>query len=479
MPQSSDRAPLDVDRTARPLSRAVKYLVAGALFMEMLDGTVIATALPQMGVSFGVSAVELNIGMTAYLLTLAVFVPISGWVADRFGARTVFGGAILLFTAASVLCGLSDGLWSFIGARVLQGIGGAAMVPVGRLIVLRGTDKKDMMAAISTIVWPGLIAPVLGPPLGGFIVTYASWRWIFFLNLPIGLAAFIAVVFLVPNLRSSERRPLDGLGFLLCGLSLSLLIYGADRLGAGSRMREAFGLIAGGLVAGALAIRHLLRHPSPLLDLSVLRLPTYALGVRGGSLARIAIGAAPFLLPLMFQIGFGLSAFAAGLLVLCVFLGNLTMKSMTTPILRRFGFRSVLIVNGLLNAAALAVCGLFTPATPTWLMAVVLFASGAFRSMQFTGVATIQFADVPSDQMSGANTLASMVLQLTMGVGVVVGALALDASGLVRGRGHGAPDLTDFRNAFLVVALIALLALVDSLSLEKTAGRTVSGHGGG
>lgn len=455
--------------------RAVTLLVAGAFFMEMLDGTVITTALPQIGRSFGVSAVALGVGMTAYLLALAVFIPIGGWLADRVGARRVFAGALALFTLASVLCGLSRGLWSFTAARVLQGVVGAAMVPVGRLLVLRTTAKEQLVSAIGTIVWPVVVAPVLGPPLGGFLVLHASWPWIFFLNVPLGLLAIALTFALVPkDAVGGEARPLDLSGFLLTGGALVLVVGAVDLLGnRQQRAATAPALLGLGLVLGAAGVRHLRRHPTPLIDPSPLGIPTFAVVAWGGSLLRMSIGSLPFLLPLLFQVAFGFDALTAGALLLFVFAGNLAMKTFTTRVLRRFGFRRVMLVNGVLVAASIATCALLTRATPYWLVAAILFAGGAFRSMQFTSLATIQFADIPTERMADANTLAAIVQQLTLGLGVVFGAALLNVSAWLRGRPPGAPD---FRAAFLVTAAVALLGLVDTLRLDRAAGSRLLGH---
>jgi len=457
--------------------RFVALLVAAASFMELLDGTVIATALPQMAHTFGVSAVDLNIGMTAYLLTLAVFIPISGWIADRFGSRSVFGGAILLFTFASVLCGLSEGIWSFTGARILQGMGGALMVPVGRLVVLRTTEKKDLMRATALIVWPSLVAPILGPPIGGFLTTYLSWRWIFFLNVPIGVVGLALNFVLIPKLRALSKRPLDIIGFLLSGIATTFLVYGLDLVGktqSSGWLPTAF--MGAGLAAGSLGVWYFRSHPTPLLEFGALRLRTFSIAIWGGSAFRIAIGAVPFLLPLMFQLCFGMDAFTSGLLLLSVFAGNLAMKPGTTPILRRFGFRTVLLANGALTAASLFACGFLSPATPIPLVVIVLFFGGACRSMQFTALTTIQFADVPPPEMSGANTLSSMVSQLTMGMGIAVGAVELTTSAWLRGLPGGTPDLRDFHNSFFVLSALSLLAMLDSIGLAKDAGQLISGH---
>ncbi|MDB5359929.1 MAG: drug resistance transporter, EmrB/QacA subfamily [Rhodospirillales bacterium] len=455
----------------------VAYLVAGAFFMENLDGTVIATALPQMARSFAIGPVDLNLGMTAYLLTLAVFIPASGWFADRFGARSVFGGAIVGFTAASVLCAMSNGLWEFTAARVLQGIAGAMMVPVGRLIVVRATEKRDLMRAIGIIVWPGLVAPVLGPPLGGFITTYASWRWIFLLNIPLGIVALALALAWIRNDRGPAKKPFDGFGFALSGGACVTLMYGIELLGRQDAPWDEVGILAAVAFAlGSLAWRHARRHPHPLLDLGALQVPSFAVAIWGGSLFRIAISTAPFLLPLLFQVGFGLDAFHSGLLVLTLFAGNLAMKTATTPVLKRWGFRTTLIGNGLVVVVAAAACAGFTPATPWPVIAAVLFVNGLARSMQFTSLTTLSLAEIPAPQMSAASTLSSMVQQMTMGMGIAFGALCLRLGAAIERNATGTPSVMDFRIAFGLVAVVALAALFDVRRLAPDAGAEVSGH---
>jgi EmrB/QacA subfamily drug resistance transporter len=449
-------------------SRLVAVIVAGSFFMELLDGTVISTALPNIAGSFHVGAVDAGLGVTAYLLTVAVMIPLSGWLSDRFGARRVFCAAIVVFTLASVLCAASQTLWQFVLARVVQGIGGAMMVPVGRTIVLRGAAKADLMAATAIITWPGLIAPVLGPPVGGVITTYASWRWIFLINVPLGLVALVAAL-LVVKTSDRVRRPFDGLGFALSAVAIACVVYGMDQAGAGTNWLLTGGLLAVGLIVGFVAVRHARRHPTPLLDLSPLRIRTYAATSAEGSLLRLAINMIPFLLPLLFQVGFGLSAVTSGLLVLTVFAGNLVMKTITTPTVRRFGFRRVLVGNGILVALSLAACALFSASTPYWLIAVVCFLGGAFRSLEFTGVNTLAFADVPAESMSAASTVNATVSQLATGMGVAVAAtvVAIAAGGAV-------PTVADFRVGFLVGAVIALVGALMFLRLDRSDGAVVS-----
>src|ERR1700737_1936291 len=420
----------------RPLpsakSTSIAILVAGAFFMENLDGTIIATALPQIGRSFQVNPVDLNIGMTAYMLMLAVFIPVSGWFADRFGARTVFVSAIAVFTLSSILCGLSNGLWQFTASRIMQGIGGAMMVPVGRLVVLRTTEKRNLMQSITYITWPGLVAPVVGPPLGGFITTYASWHWIFFLNVPLGLLAMILAALWVTNSREEQPKPFDWLGFVLCGTACVTFMYGLELIGRqDTQWLTALLFLVCGSVLGALAIFHFRSAPAPVIDLVSLKMKTFAITVWGGSLFRIAISVSPFLLPLMFQVGFGLNAFQSGLLMLGLFAGNLGMKIVTTPVLRRCGFRNVLIVNGILTALVILGCAALTPHTPRIVILAVLFVNGLSRSMQFTRLSTIAFADIPKSQLSSATSFSSMVTQLSMGTGVAAGAIALRFAALL------------------------------------------------
>jgi len=455
----------------------VALLVAGAFSMENLDGTVIATALPQMAHSFGVPVVDCSVGMTAYLLALAVFIPISGWVADRFGARTVFGSAIAVFTLSSVFCGFSHGLAEFTVARVIQGMGGAMMVPVGRLTVLRTTEKKDLIKAIATLTWPGLAAPIVGPPLGGFITYYASWRWIFFLNVPFGIAGIVLTAFIVPNRREAQTRRFDWVGFVLTGSACCAIMYALDLLGRQNiRGRMAAAALAAGAALAIAAVRHAATRTHSLLDLDTLRIRTFVTNIRGGSLFRLSIGAVPFLLPLMFQVGFHMDPFSSGLLVLAVFAGNLAMKPATTPLLRLFGFRSTLIINGILAAASIWACGVLSPGTPKYLIIALLFLGGLFRSMQFTALSSVAFADVPPEQMSGANTLASVAQQVAFGMGVAFGAVALRFASALDPSGDGSLTVFDFRIAFALVGLAAFAGLYDCWRLSPGDGSEVSGH---
>jgi len=459
----------------------VTTLIAGAFFMENLDGTIIATALPQMARSFHVGAVSLNIGMTAYLLTLAVFIPISGWVADRYGSRSVFASAIAVFTVASLLCGVSHTLAEFTLMRILQGVGGAMMVPVGRLIVLRTTPKDKLAQAIAYITWPGLTALVIGPPLGGFITTYASWHWIFFLNLPLGILALVLAMLWIENVRTEEVHPFDWLTFLLGGFASAGAVYAMEKFGGeGMHWQLPGSVLALSLLSGTVAIVAARRNPAKsLIDFESLKLKTYSLSVYGASAFRISVSVLPFLLPLMFQIAFGWNAFRSGLYLLSLFAGDLSMKAFVIQVLRRFGFRRVLIVNGIITAASIALCAILSPATPTLVILAILFFHGASRSMQFTCMTTLAYTEVPHNRMSRANGFLSAVMQLSMGMGVAVGAITLRLVSHAHGHSAAVPQLPDFHLAILLMAFLALGPVFDSLGLAKDAGAATSGHAPG
>ena len=459
---------------APAFSRRIPLIVATAFFMETLDSTIVTTALPAIATSFHTSTLSLSLSISAYLVALAVFVPTAGWASDRFGTRKLFAGAIALFTLSSLLCALSPNLWSFIAARTLQGMAAAFMSPVGRLVVLRSTPKARLIEALGLITWPGLIGPVLGPPLGGLIATYASWHWIFLINLPLGLVGIWLVLRYVPN-ETAQRTPFDLYGFLCTAVALAGLVHGLALLGEvqGSAQVALLWLGCAG-VAGVLAIRHALRHPTPMLDLRAVGVPSFSIStLSAGMLARIAINATPFLLPLMFQIGFGLNAFQAGLMILVYMGGNLVMKSATTPVLRRFGFRRVLTVNGALCAAAMAACGLLAPGQPMALVYPVLFIAGMTRSMHFTTVSTLAFADIHAEQRAGASTLSAMSAQVGATLGVAFAALALALFQQLRGA--AALGLADFQHAQLAGAALMAVAAARSLRLAPNAGHEVSG----
>ena len=404
------------------------FIVGCALFMQMLDATVIAIALPNMSIDFAVPVVELNVAITAYLLAAAVFVPICGWAADQFGARRVFIAAIVVFTASSLGCAQAASPLELIIWRAVQGFGGAMMVPVGRLILLRSIAKHEMLRAMSFLSMPALLGPLLGPPIGGFLVTYASWHWIFLINLPIGLIGIYMSLKYIPfGTNALNRRRLDWLGFLLSALCLATLVGAFELLGQGRvDLIWVALLVFIGLLAGWLYRLHAKRHPSPIIDLSLMRISTFRESVIGGTLCRFAIGSTPFLMAILLQVGFGMNALSAGLITFASAAGALLMKFVARPILQRWGYRKVLMVNAALTGAGLALCATFTSQTPMALMIGILLLAGFFRSLQFTAVNTLGFVDVPQDKMSLASGFSAMMQQLGISLGVGIAGSSFD-----------------------------------------------------
>ncbi|CCM77223.1 MFS transporter [Rhizobium mesoamericanum] len=457
-------------------AKIVPLVVAVSFFMQILDGTIVTTSLPQMAASFGVQPVSMSIGITVYMLTMAAFIPLSGWLGDRFGARRVFMASIAVFTVASLFCGLSEGLAAFVVARAVQGAGSALMTPVGRIIVLKNARKSELVQAIALITWPALTAPVIGPLLGSLITTYASWHWNFLINLPIGVLGMALVLRFVPEEREEEAGRLDLLGFVLSASGLTFLLAALElSVKSHGGLLPILLMLLAGVVLSAIATRHFLRVSNPLLDLSAFRAQTFAIAtLSAGTASRVAINATPFLLPLLFQLGFGLSAIEAGAYLLVYFLGNLGMKAVTTPLLAKLGFRSVLFFNGLIAALSIAACGFLVPGTPRAIIYVLLMIAGLSRSMEFTALNTLAFADINPAQRSSASTLSSMLQQVSMLLGVAIAAAVLNIS--VALRGVEGPGLVDFRWAFLVVGAIGVMSSMRFLQLAPDAGAEVSGH---
>lgn len=452
------------------------WIVAGATFMEALDGTVVVTALPQIAQTFGVPAASLGLGVTAYLVSLTVFVPASAWAAERFGSRTVFVGAIGLFTVASILCGLAGSFPAFVAARALQGFAAAMMSPVGRLVILRTTEKKDLVRAVAAITWPALIAPVIAPAVGGLIATHASWPWIFYLNLPLGIVGMALAARYTPQQKAQAHPPFDLTGFVLTGCALGGLVVGLDLLGlADAEAWLGWSLLGASLLIGAAAVGHARRARHPMLDLRPLKEPLFRItSATAGFLARVAIMGTPFLVPLLFQLGFGYDPLEAGTMLLVYMAGNLAMKTVTTPALRLFGFRRALVAANLVSAAALTGCGLFSPEWPPPAMYAVLFVAGLSRSMTFTSVNTLTFAETTPEQRPAATALSTLSHQLGATLGVAFAALVLNASLGV--TGGAAISLAQFRIAFGFLAALSLVSALWFATLPADAGAEVSGH---
>lgn len=456
------------DRERRAV-RMIPFIVGCALFMQMLDATVVATALPIMAEALGESVVDTNVIITSYLLAVAVFVPISGWAADRYGAKRVFTAAIVLFTLSSVGCALSQSLTQLVMGRWLQGIAGAMMVPVGRIILLRKVPKDELLKAMAFLSLPALLGPLIGPPVGGFFVTYASWHWIFLINVPVGVLGIVLVQrYIREDFPRSEVR-LDWPGFILSGTSIASLVMGFEAIGHRSLPPQQLGgLIALGLICGALYIWHARRAANPIIDLSLLRVPTFAIATLGGNLCRFSIGATPFLLAIMLQVGFGLSAFAAGLITFTSAAGALLMKLVAAPIIRRFGFKRVLVVNAVITGVFIALCALFKAHTPIWLIMAILVAGGFFRSLQFTAVNTLTFADLDARAMSRASSFSAMAQQLGISLGVATAAVTMNLS--MHWRGASDLALTDVIWGFIVIGSVTALSVFSFLRLPSNAG---------
>ena len=458
-----------------PRSLLTPLIIATALLMENLDGTVISTALPAIAHDFGLDPIVLKLALTSYMLTLAVFIPASGWVADRFGGRTVFCAAIVVFTLGSICCGASNSLRTLIAARIFQGVGGAMMVPVGRLVLLRSIPKKELVSALAYLTIPAMLGPVLGPPVGGFITTYFHWRWIFWINVPIGLIGLTLAFAFIDNVREEEVAPFDYTGFFLSGFGLAALMFGLTVIGRDfTSLPTELAILAVGATAITLYIRHAKSEPNAILDLSLLKTPTFFAGVVGGFIFRIGVGAIPFLLPLMLQVGFGLTPFASGSLTFAAAAGSMAMKFSATSIIRRFGFRRILVVNAFISGLFLASYGLFTHATPQWLIFVALLVGGFFRSLEFTALNAIGFADIEQAKMSRATSFSSVAQQMSQTTGIAVGAAAVE--GIQYLYGDANLLARDFGAAFFIVALISTGSAAIFARLTPNAGAEVSGR---
>jgi EmrB/QacA subfamily drug resistance transporter len=455
--------------------RVVPLIVAVALFMENMDSTVIATSLPAIARALGTDPLALKLAVTSYLLALAICIPASGWTADRFGARHVFRIAIGVFVLGSIGCALSRSLEEFVLARIVQGMGGAMMTPVGRLILVRSIDKRLLVHAMSLVTIPALVGPICGPPLGGFITTYASWHWIFIINVPIGLAGLAMATRYIPDVRAERPAPFDFVGFILSGLGIGGLAFGLSVMGLEFLPIGVVAALLGVGAASAAAYIVYARHKAaPILDLGLLKLPTFRASIFGGFLFRLGIGALPFLLPLLLQIGFDLTPFQSGLITFTGALGSMFMKAAVAGVLRRLGYRPVLVYNSVLSAAFLAACASFVPGMPFAAMIVILLSGGFFRSLQFTSINTLAYAEIESQLMSRATTLVSVAQQLSLSTGVAVGALVVETTlRLKHGTAMGA---LDFPPAFLVVGALSASAAFVFARLPPDAGAELSGR---
>jgi EmrB/QacA subfamily drug resistance transporter len=447
--------------------------VAVALFMENMDSTVIATSLPAIAADIGTEPLKLKLAITSYLLSLAVFLPVSGWCADRFGARTVFRVAILVFISGSIGCALSGSLTEFVIARMVDGAGGAMMTPVGRLILVRTVDKRELVVAMIWVTVPALLGPLIGPVLGGFLTTYVSWHWIFIINVPMGLAGVVLATIYIDDVKADAPDPFDAKGAVLAGIAIAGLAFGGSVLGLGFLP---WGFVAALLIAGTVAavayVRHARKAPAPIIDLSLLRFPTVRAAVVGGSLYRGGIGAMPFLLPLFLQLGFGLTPFQSGMITIANAFGALGMKTIIPMILRSFGFRTALTVNAIVSAVMVAACATFAPGMPfAWLVSILLI-GGFFRSLQYTSLNTIAYADLDARYLSRATTLVAVAQQLSLSFSIALAASLVDLAHAY----HGTAEITaaDFYPAWIIIGLISASSSLLFWRLPVDAGAEVA-----
>ena len=469
-------AVLNEGRDATLRGWVIPAIIGMALMMQTLNATSINNALPAMARAMHVEPLRLNLAITMYLLASAVFLPISGWMADRFGAKKIFMVAMVSYALTSAACGFANNLTELVIFRLAQGCAGAMMGPVGRLVLLRTTPKSELVGAMSVVTMPALLGPVVGPVLGGAIVTFVSWRWIFFLNLPIALAGVFLVRAFVPNVKEQDVSPIDWPGIFLTGFGLAGLIFGFENLGRNAMPPAAVaGLFAGGFACLGLYWAHARNNPHAIIDLGIFRIATFRASVLGGAFFRLVPGATPFLLAMLLQVGFGMSAFAAGLMTFISAVGALVMKTTAPPILRRFGFRSVLIVNGLICAATYMIYAFFRIDTPHWIIMATLAIGGFFRSLQFTSLNGMAYADLEQAQMSRGTTTASMAQQFMQSVSVGVAATLVHFLMVRRGETHltGAAVAP----AFAIIGAATLVSLYWFFRLPANAGDEMNNRG--
>ncbi len=442
--------------------------------MENMDSTVIATSLPAIAADIGTSPIALKLALTSYFVSLAIFIPISGWMADRFGAPNIFRIAIGVFVIGSIACAFSDSLPTFVVSRFLQGIGGSMMTPVSRLVLLRVTPRNELVNAMAWLTVPALIGPLTGPPIGGALTTYLSWHWIFWINVPIGIIGIILATRFLPPPEPRTPRPIDLPGFFLTAVAFSGIIFGLSVISLPAiPTAVGYACVAVGIVATIFYLRHTKRTAFPLLDPKLFRNRVFRTAVVGGLFFRIGIGAFPFLMPLMLQLTFGLTPFESGLTTFVAAFGAIISKFGATRLYARFGFPRVLAVTSAVGAAFLAVNGLFTPDTNHYLLMFLLFIGGLTRSFFFTGVNTFGYADVPDSEASQATSISAVAQQISVALGVAVAGGILEASTVIR----NAPlDLADFHIAWFIVALLAAISSITFLRLPPDAGANMSGH---
>nr|WP_304363782.1 MFS transporter [Jiella sp. LLJ827] len=449
--------------------------MAVALFMENMDSTVIATSLPVIAAEIGTSPIALKLALTSYYVALAIFIPISGRMADRFGAKFVFRIAIAVFVAGSLACAAADSLGGFVAARFLQGMGGAMMTPVGRLLLVRAVPKSELVAAMAWFTIPALVGPLIGPPVGGAIATYADWRWIFLINLPIGIAGILLATRYLPVVEKVPDVRFDIPGFLLSGMACAGIVFGFSIVSLPALPPElGIAMALTGFVTAGFFIRHARRADHPVLRLSLLRVPTLRAAIWGGSLFRIGSGAVPFLLPLMLQLGFGYTPLESGLLT-CVSIGGaMLMKFLAKPILWRLGFRTTLVATAVVGGSLTGLIGVFRPETAIPLVLALLLIGGFFRSLFFTSLNALAFADLANRDAGDATAMMGAIQQVSIATGVALAGAILELG--VVASGSDTASLADFSLAFFVVGGVTISAAIAFMPLSPDAGDEVAGR---
>jgi EmrB/QacA subfamily drug resistance transporter len=462
-----------------PVKRILPWVVAVAFFMESLDTTILNTAIPAVAAALHVAPLSMKAVLTSYTLSLAVFIPVSGWVADRFGTRRVFSAAIALFTLGSLFCGLSNSIHVLVACRILQGCGGAMMVPVGRLTMVRTFAKSELVRAMSFVAIPALIGPMIGPLVGGFIVSLLHWRVIFFVNLPMGLFGLYMVHRHLPDYRAERSDALDVVGGILFGSGVALLSWVLEIFGEHTlRPPAILGLLGLSMVLLAGYGRHAITAAHPLLNLALFRIRTLRAAVGGSFLTRIGVGGMPFLLPLLYQVGLGYTPIQSGLLIMPQPIAALTLKMTMPAILTRFGYRGVLLSNTLAIGLVIVLFATIGPRTPAWLIVIQAFAFGFFQSLQFTSMNTLVYADVGESQTSMASTIASTAQQMSMSFGVATASLVTAL--FIPDRFHSDPGqlIRGIHQAFLILGGVTILSALVFVELHKDDGDNVSQHKG-
>ena len=469
-------APPPVSVTAAPagatLSRLAPIAIASALFMEFIDSTSLSTALPTLAREFHSDPVHVKLALTSYLLALAVVAPAGGWVADRLGAKRVFLSAMAVFLVGSVLCGFSRSMPELVAARILQGCGGAMMTPVGRIMIVGSSPKEKLVQAMAWFTTPALVGPLIGPPLAGLVLGVASWPFIFFVNVPVGIAGMVAVHYLAPDIRQPDPGRFDLFGFFITAIAITGVVVTAETVGLGLVPLWAQALIVSvTLLVGVWFVRHVRRAEKPILNLSLLRYSTFRTSLIGGTMVRLGIGATPFLVPLLLQVGLGWSPVKAGLVTIFTGVGALTARSFARRVIGTYGFRSVLLATGVGSAIVTALPAAFREGTPVALIVLAFFVAGMVRSTQFISANTVAYAEVPQGEVSQASTLATVTQQIGLALGVSLGAFSLH---LVRGTG-GALTPDKFTLPFLMIGLVTLAAQPFYWRLSPDAGSEISG----